>query len=70
MFFPYGQGPTVNSPGWQRFGIGTHGPTTNPSVHQLIGGVVGLTTTIGGLTTATGPATGPVTNVTTGGVDV
>ena len=47
---------------------GTQGPITNPSVHQLIEGVVGLATTIGGLTTAIGPTTGPVTKVTMGAV--
>jgi len=46
-------------------GNGTHGPITNPSVHQLMGGV-GPTTTIGGFVMAVGPTTGPVTNVTTG----
>ena len=48
-----------------------HGPTTNPSVHQLIGEITGTVTTMGGLTIATGPATGPDTNVTIGdaGVD-
>jgi hypothetical protein len=48
-----------------------HGPTIKPSVHQLIGYVFGVVVTMGGLTIATGPTTGPITNVTTGpaGVD-
>jgi hypothetical protein len=43
-----------------------HGPTTKPSVHQFGVGRKEFELIIGGVTIATGPATGPVTKVTVG----